>query len=337
MLRMISKSILLLAASVAILCVLYPATLWAVSQTVFPFQANGSLLLGPDGQVVGSRLIAQPFTRDDYFQPRPSAASYDASNSSSSSLAVSNYALRDRAARVLGPIATYRSGPNAGKPVASDVEQWFQHDTFQGAPHIVAQWADQHNSLAQAWVAADPRNAAYVDAWSKVHPALLAQFVKDNPGTSQPKASDLAVAFFKDFAQACPGRFPSPVTRPGPDGKPVATLEPVKDGSDVQSIFFDMWRQDHPQADLNDVPGDLVTTSASGLDPHISVQNAELQLERVVAKRAADNHLDPAVVREKIRQILRAHTSAPWNGLLGEPMVNVLEVNLELCRHFLVR
>src|SRR5208283_36017 len=94
--KYLSKSILLLSAAVVICCIIYPLVLWMIGQTIFPFQANGSLLKGPDGNVVGSRLIAQPFTKDEYFQPRPSAASYDASASSSSSLAASNYALRDR-------------------------------------------------------------------------------------------------------------------------------------------------------------------------------------------------------------------------------------------------
>jgi K+-transporting ATPase ATPase C chain len=334
MLRMIGKSVLLLAAAVVLCCVLYPATLWAIGQTVFPFQANGSLVKGPDGAVVGSRLIAQPFTRDDYFQPRPSAASYDGSSSGSSSLAVSNYALRDRVARAIGPIATYRSGPEAGQRVAPDVEQWFQKDRFQGAPHLVAQWADLHNGLAQAWVGADPGHTAYVDAWAKAHPAAVARFAKDNPATPRPRAADLAVVFFKDFAQAHPGRFPAPVTQNGPDGKPRTRILPVQDGPDVQSIFFDMWRQEHPDADLAELPSDLVTASASGLDPNISLGNAEFQLGRVVARRAADSHQDPAVVREKIRKILENRTEAPWNGLIGEPMVNVLEVNLDLCKAF---
>ena len=92
-------------------------------------------------------------------------------------------------ARTLGPIATYRGGPKDGKPVAPDVEQWFQKDHFQGDPHIVAQWADLHNALAQAWVNADPRNGAYVDDWAKHHGAVVAQFIKDNPATPQPKAA----------------------------------------------------------------------------------------------------------------------------------------------------
>jgi len=334
MLKYLSKSLLLVAFSVVILCGLYPLGMWAIGQTVMPFQANGSLLKGPDGAIVGSRIIAQPFTKDEYFQPRPSAASYDASASSSSALAASNYALRDRVARMLGPIVKYSSGPKAGQPVAPDIEQWFQKDSFQGAPHIVAQWADLHNSLAQAWVGADPKNSAYVDAWTKQHPAIVAQFVKDNPATPQPKAADLAVVFFKDFASANPGRFPSAVTKNGADGKPVTTLEPVKEGSDIQSIYFDMWRQDHAEAQLAQVPGDMVTASASGLDPHISLQNAEFQLDRVAAKWAADLKLDPAAVRAEIEQILQKNVQAPLGGLAGEPFVNVLEVNLKLRTRF---
>ena len=187
--KIISRSILLAAVSIVVCCVAYPLVLWAIGQTIFPFQANGSLLKGPDGAVVGSRLIAQPFTKDGYFQPRPSAASYDASASSSSALSANNYALRDRVARVLGPIVKYQSGPKAGQPVAPDVEQWFQKDTFQGNPHLVGQWADLHNSLAQAWVNADPKNGAYVDDWAKKHPAIVAQFIKDTPATPAPKAA----------------------------------------------------------------------------------------------------------------------------------------------------
>ncbi len=88
----------------------------------------------PDGKVVGSLLIAQPFTKDEYFQPRPSACSYDASASASSALAASNYALRDRVATALGPIVTYKGGPKDGKPVAPDIEAWFQKDQYQGSP-----------------------------------------------------------------------------------------------------------------------------------------------------------------------------------------------------------
>jgi len=97
--RYISKSLWLLTFSVVICCLIYPLALWAIGQTLFPFEANGSMLTGPDGKPVGSRLIAQPFTKDEYFQPRPSAASYDGSASASSALAASNYMLRNRVAQ----------------------------------------------------------------------------------------------------------------------------------------------------------------------------------------------------------------------------------------------
>lgn len=328
--KYISRSVLLLAVAVVICCIIYPLALLAIGQTVFPFQANGSLLKGPDGTVVGSKLIAQPFTKDEYFQPRPSAASYDASASASSALAPSNYALRDRVARSIGPIVNYKSGSKAGKPVAPDVEAWFQKDVYSGSPHIVAQWADAHNSLAQAWVTSDPTHGPYVDNWAKAHPAIVAQFIKDNPTNPEPKAADLAVVFFKDFSAAHPGQFPSAVTKPGTDGKPVTTIEPVKEGSDIQSTFFAMWREDHTDVELQDIPGDLVTASGSGLDPHITLQNAEFQIDRVASKWAADTKRDPAAVRQEIRQILLNNASAPLGGLAGEQMVNVLEVNLKL-------
>ena len=334
MLRYIAKSFWLLFFSVVICCVLYPLVLWSIGQAAFPFQANGSLLTGPDGKPVGSRLIAQPFTKDEYFQPRPSAVSYNAAASASSSLAASNYALRDRVARTLGPIVKYKSGAKAGQLVAQDVESWFGQDKFQGNPHIVAQWADLHNSLAQAWVDADPKNGAYVDDWAKKHPAVVAKWIKDNPVTPKPKAADLAVVFFESFSTENPEKFPSAVTKKGTDGKDITMIEPVNTGTDIQSIFFDMWRQEHPDVQLQDIPGDLVTASASGLDPHITLQNAEYQMNRVVSKWAADMKRNPNDVRKEIEQIVQENASAPWNGIIGEKYINVLEVNLALCKKY---
>jgi len=334
MLRYLAKSALLLFFGVVILCGVYPGVLWVIGQALFPFQVNGSLVRDADGKVVGSLLVAQPFSKDEYFQPRPSAASFDATASASSALAPSNYALRDRVARAIGPIATYAAGDKKGQLVAPDVEAWFQGDQAGGKPHIVAQWADAHNSLAQAWVTADPSRAAYVDAWAKSHEEAVKNWIKANPATPQPKASDLAVVFFKSFSAEHPGAFPSAVTKTGADGKPVTDIEPVNGGADIQSIFFDMWRQDHPDVALNDVPGDLVTASASGLDPHITLQNAEFQLDRVAAKWAEDKKRDVAEVRREIEAILQEKARAPWRGLIGEKIVNVLEVNLELRKRF---
>jgi potassium-transporting ATPase KdpC subunit len=334
MMRSVQKSLWLLAFAVVLVCGIYTGILWGIGQTFFPFQVNGSIVKGPDGNPVGSLLVAQPFTKDEYFQPRPSAASYDATASASSALAVSNYALRDRVARAIGPIAVYSDGPKKGQPVAPDVEAWFQADKFGGQSGIVAQWADAHNSLAQAWVTADPTHAAYIDAWAKEHPDVIAQFVKDNPDKPQPKASDLAVVFFEHFSKDHAGIFPSPVTHPGADGKDVTEIQPVKVGSDIQSIFFEMWREDHPDAPLQDVPGDYITTSGSGLDPDITLQNAAFRLDRVAGKWAQDLKRDPVQVRNEIEQMLQARTFSPGGGLFGEPVVNVLEMNLDLRKKY---
>jgi len=329
--KIIRKSLLLLLFAVVICCVVYPLVLLAIGQTFFPFQSNGSIVKGPDGQPVGSLLIAQPFTKDEYFQPRPSAANYDGTASTSSALAASNYALRDRVAHVLGPIVKYAAGPKAGQFVGPSIESWFQHDVYQGSPHIVAQWAALHPEDAQAWVNTDSLHTAYVADWAKAHPDIVAQFVKANPAISQPAPSDLAVTFFQSFSNENPGKFLSAVADTGADGKTIVTvIKPVSTGTDIQSDFFDMWRLDHPSDSLQNIPGDMVTTSASGLDPDISMENAEYQLDRVSAKWASDLKRNQTDVRKEISDLLEKDSFAPLNGLAGEKMINVLQVNLAL-------
>jgi K+-transporting ATPase ATPase C chain len=77
MLAHLRANLWLLVLTVLLGSVLYPLVLWAVGQTVLHDQAQGSLLTDAEGKVIGSRLIAQPFTADEYFQPRPSAVSYN--------------------------------------------------------------------------------------------------------------------------------------------------------------------------------------------------------------------------------------------------------------------
>jgi K+-transporting ATPase ATPase C chain len=183
----------LLVLTLLICAVLYPLVLWGIGQAIFPHQAQGSLLTAPDGQPVGSRLIAQPFSSDDYFHPRPSAVSYNAAATGGSNWGAANPALRKR------------------------VEE------------------------------------------------EIAKLRKENPT--------------------------------------MATRL---------------------------IPADLVTTSGSGLDPHLTLKAALYQLDRVADAWAKRTGADTASTRAEIERLLRDNAHAPLGGLAGAPLVNVLEVNLEL-------
>lgn len=85
-------SFVLLIVMTVITGLAYPLSIMGLSQLLFPQQANGSLIM-KEGKPIGSELIAQGFTADKYFHPRPSAASYNGASSGASNLAPSNPAL----------------------------------------------------------------------------------------------------------------------------------------------------------------------------------------------------------------------------------------------------
>ncbi len=164
---------------------LYPGLVTGICQLVFPNQANGSLITR-NGNIVGSSLIGQAFTKPEYFQPRPSAAGdgYDAANSGGSNFGPTNQKLSDR--------------------VKASVDK----------------------------------------------------FRKENPDFSGP------------------------------------------------------------------IPADLVTSSGSGLDPHLSVASVEAQLPRVAKARG--------VGVDQLRQLMEQSAEGRDLGFLGESRVNVLRLNLLL-------
>jgi len=177
-------------ALAVVCCGIYPLAVYGIGWLAFRDQANGSLIIGKDGVIHGSRLIGQQFTADKYFHTRPSDAgangmSYDPTSSGGSNLGPTSQKLHDAVAQ---NVSDYRA----------------------------------QNGL----------------------------------GTNTP------------------------------------------------------------------VPADAVTASASGLDPHISLRNAELQTARVAKARGLSPDAVQALVRENV--------DPPSLGFLGEPGVNVLRLNLAL-------
>jgi len=318
----------LLGLTVLVCCVLYPLTLWAIGNGVFPDKAAGSLIV-KDGKPVGSRLIAQPFNGPEYFQPRPSSPSYDASASGGSNYGANNPKLRARVAQALGPIVKYRSGPKKDQLAAKDIEEWFRKDLFQGQPHLVAQWAERYSFAAQAWVKADKLNSDFVSRWQAAHPKEVEEWVKKDPDSPEPKPEDLAVPFFVSYSQTYPGTWPGTVEKSA-NGKTEKRIEPVTEDPAIAQNFFDLWLQDHPGVELVEVPADLVMASGSGLDPHITLKNALYQLDRVVDAWADKTKADKVDIRKAIENLLNQKAEAPFGGIAGVKLINVLEVNLAL-------
>jgi K+-transporting ATPase ATPase C chain len=111
-------SILFTLVTAVILGIGYPLVVTAVAGAMFPHKAAGSLIL-KDGQVIGSELLAQSFTSDKYFHPRPSAAGngYDATASGGTNLAQSSAKLVQRIQGDIDKLAAQ----NPGKPVPIDM------------------------------------------------------------------------------------------------------------------------------------------------------------------------------------------------------------------------
>lgn len=328
MLQHLRANLWLLLLSVLLCSVLYPTALWAIGQTVFHDKANGSVLFDKSGTPLGSRLIAQPFTAAEYFQPRPSAASYNAAASGASNWGANNPLLRARVAQALGRIVKY--GPASAKKgqlVGPDIETWFQNwsaDHPAERDGVVANWAELYPSVAVAWVKG---NAAYVEEWQKEHAAAVEQFKSQHPEIAELKPEDMAAEFFKSYSEEHPGTWP---VLAADEGQSEKTPRSVRDGSDIQSYFFDMWLQEHAGEDLEQVPADMVMASGSGLDPNITLKNATFQLDRVVEAWAEKTKLDFAQIRKDVEQLLNDKAQAPLGGLVGVKLVNVLEMNIAL-------
>ena len=113
-------SIWMTLATTVLLGIVYPLVVTGLAQLLYPRQANGELIRQPDGTVIGSSLLGQPFTSPGYFHSRPSAAGpagYDPMASGGSNLGPTNKVLIDR----VSSSAQSLSAENAGAPIPVDL------------------------------------------------------------------------------------------------------------------------------------------------------------------------------------------------------------------------
>jgi potassium-transporting ATPase KdpC subunit len=91
-------------STMVICCLLYGLLILGIGQWLTPYTANGSLIRDAKGAVIGSQLIAQGFSRPEYFWPRPSAVDYNAAASGGSNWSPTNPKLRSRAAAIISKL-----------------------------------------------------------------------------------------------------------------------------------------------------------------------------------------------------------------------------------------
>ncbi len=327
-------NLLLLVFTVGICCVLYPAVMLGLGRGLFPTGSSGGLVTDKDG-ARGALLIAQPFTSDEYFWPRPSAASFNATASGGSNWGGNNPKLRDRVAQQLGPMVVYKAGRGSGRTPQQDLETW-----FAAVPDRAATWAADASVGPANWAKTDLASdkyglqGEYILMWAKEHPKVTDEWTKANPDKADDaKPEDLVGPFFASFARVHPGQWPGVVEFEQPDKTKAKRVEPVMSDAAIHANFFDLWLSDPANAalvaDLEPVVADMVTASGSGLDPHITLRNAlsVYQLDRVARKRSP---ADFENVKRGIAELVRSKSFTPLSGLIGEPLVNVLELNIGL-------
>ena len=159
MLRELAVSVRITVIFLVIVCGAYPLIVWGITQAAFSHQANGSLVRGANGQVIGSSLLAQGFARPEYFQPRPSAAGsgYDSTQSSGTNLGPTSDKLIN---------GVHKPKQANGQPDPSD---------FDGVKDLAAEYRTENGLAADALVPVDAvtRSASGLDPDISVENARL--------------------------------------------------------------------------------------------------------------------------------------------------------------------
>lgn len=141
-------SLRLFVLSIVVCSAAYPALMLGFASVAAPEARQGNLIRSEDGKIVGSRLIAQKFTRPEYFWPRPSACDYNASATAGSNLSPTNTKITDRAKEIIGQLK-----PAEGQLVPADLVTasgggMDPHITLSAAVFQIPRVAAAHNLSA---------------------------------------------------------------------------------------------------------------------------------------------------------------------------------------------
>ncbi len=157
MIRELRRAACMVVFMTLLLGLAYPLSVTGISQILFPTAANGSLIEGEDGVLIGSTLIAQNFTGPEYFHPRPSAIAYDAKSSGGSNAAPSS-------AQLIGKITERTEAARAGLGERRIHIEMVTASASGLDPHISPAAA-----YAQAPRIAGLRNMAEGDLWTLIN------------------------------------------------------------------------------------------------------------------------------------------------------------------------
>ena len=307
-----------------IVCGIYPLIVYGIGQVFFPHQANGSLVkkdgtpTTDDSQAVGSSLIGQPFAARGYFHPRPSAAN----NSAGASYSVSGgYDATSSGGTNYGPLSDILiNGENvpAPAPATATASQPATLTATQATPEPTTVAASQPAATVAATSTAPATQSAMVLGYDGIRLRVI-HYCFDNG-----IAFKLYHVKYDDITGALVPAAKKELT-PDEKLKFIAADGTVNDVALVDAFpHQDMSGKEAViAADFATlIPADAVTASGSGLDPHISPANAALQAQRVADARK--------LPKDKVMELVRQHTDGPNLGILGDPGVNVLMLNIAL-------